>query len=170
MALRDIPPQALSLVKKFEGIADGDPSTVNLDPYADPVGIWTIGWGHAIRARTGSGFVRGESQRDLARSLYPGGITLQQAEALLHADLLDTARDVLSLVQVEINDNEYSALLSFTFNLGAANLGKSTLLKKLNAGDRQGAADQFPLWNRSGNVVLEGLTRRRIAEKIIFTS
>src|SRR3954465_13623009 len=98
--MRDITNAGLELVKSFEGILDGDPSTVNLDPYLDPVGIWTIGWGHAIVV--GGQFLRGAGNRARARALYPGGITIPQAETLLRADLMDSCRDVESLVKVNI--------------------------------------------------------------------
>ena len=83
--MREINQAGLDLIKSFEGIPDGDPTTVNLDPYLDPVGIWTIGWGHAIR--DSRGFLRGKENKRRAFSLYSGGLTLGQAEALLRADL-----------------------------------------------------------------------------------
>jgi lysozyme len=170
-ALRDAPDEAIEMIKSFEGVPDGDPTTVNLDAYLDPVGIWTIGWGHAIPAPSG-GWLRGPENKATARSLYPGGITLAQADALLRGDLVDSCRDVLRLVKVDLNDGEFGALVSFTFNLGAGSLGQSTLLRLLNAGDRAGAADQFLVWNKGRvNGVLQpmkGLTRRRTAERALF--
>jgi lysozyme len=166
MPMRDIPPAAVELVCRFEVIPDGDPSTVNVDPYIDPVGIWTIGWGHAIRA--GGRFLRGEADRAEVKTLYPDGITREQAVAMLNADLMDTGRDVLSAVVVPLNDNEFSALLSFTFNLGIGNLRSSTLLRMLNAEDRAGAADQFLRWTRAGGRELLGLVKRRQAERTLF--
>ncbi|ODV00523.1 MAG: glycoside hydrolase family 24 [Rubrivivax sp. SCN 70-15] len=169
--LRDIPDDAVELIKSFEGIPDGDPRTVNIDPYLDPVGIWTIGWGHAIPA-PGGGWLRGAANAATARALYPGGITKAQAELLLRGDLVDTGRDVQRLVKVPLDDDQFGALVSFTFNLGAGSLGQSTLLRKLNAGDLAGAADQFLAWNKgrvNGQlVVLPGLARRRTAERALF--
>ncbi len=112
--MRDINQAGLDLIKRFEGIPDGDPSTTNLDPYLDPIGIWTIGWGHAIRV--GNDFLRGAANRAKARALYPGGITLAQAEKLLHADVLDKCRDVEAMIKVQLTDNQYAALVSFAFN------------------------------------------------------
>jgi len=166
MAQRDIGQTAIDLVKSFEGIPDGDPNTVNIDPYLDPVNIWTIGWGHALRY--GGRFLKGETDRAQTRALYPEGITLNQAEALLHADLIDTGRDVLTLLAVPVSDNEFGALASFAFNLGVGNLRSSTLLKKLNASDRAGAADQFLRWVRADGKVLPGLIKRRAAERALF--
>jgi lysozyme len=166
--MRDINKKGLDLIKSFEGIPDGDPSTVNLDPYLDPIGIWTIGWGHAIWV--GNGYLRGPQNRQAARALYPGGLTMPQAELLLRADLLDTCRDVESLVEVDLTDNQFAALVSFTFNLGRGNFGKSTLLRKLNYGDYEGAAEQFHVWNRAGGKVMKGLVRRRAAEAELFES
>jgi len=165
--MREINPAGLDLIKSFEGITDGDPQTVNLDPYLDPVGIWTIGWGHAIRV--GNAYLRGPENREPACALYPGGITLTQAEALLRADVLDTCRDVESLIQVPLTDNQFAALVSFTYNLGAGNLKKSTLLRLVNEGNFEGAAKEFHKWNKAGGHVLPGLTRRRAAEAELFS-
>jgi len=156
----------LELVKSFEGIPDGDPTTVNIDPYLDPIGIWTIGWGHAIRV--GADYLRGKENRKAAMDLYPGGITQEQAELLLRGDLMDACRDVESLVDVSLTDNQFGALVSFTFNLGRGSLARSTLLTKLNAGDYSGAASEFPKWNKAGGKVLKGLVERRAAEAELF--
>jgi len=166
MPQRDVGQNAIDLIRGFEGIPDGNPSTVNIDPYIDPIGIWTIGWGHAIRAD--GRFLKGEADRAEVQTLYPDGITVDQAVALLHADLVDTGRDVLSVVVVPLNDNEFGALTSFTFNLGIGNLRSSTLLKMLNTGDRAGAADQFLRWTMAGGKVLAGLVKRRQAERALF--
>lgn len=168
--LREIPDKGVELIKAFEGIPDGDPSTVNVDAYLDPVGIWTIGWGHAIAYK--GEWLRGAQNKSIARALYPGGITRAQAEALLRGDLIDTAAQVARLVGVPIGDDRFGALVSFAFNVGTGALGRSTLLRKLNAGDVAGAADQFLVWNkgRIGGVLRElpGLTRRRKAERALF--
>jgi GH24 family phage-related lysozyme (muramidase) len=169
--LRDVPQEAIELIKSFEGIPDGDPTTVNIDAYLDPVGIWTIGWGHAL-VHNGA-HLRGAQNRALARSMFPGGITRAQAEALLRGDLIEFAAGVSRLAQVPLDDAQFGALVSFAFNAGLGNLSKSTLLKKLNAGDVSGAADQFLVWNKARNgqgvlVELAGLTRRRRAERALF--
>ena len=164
--LRDINQAGFDLIRSFEGIPDGDPSTVNLDPYLDPIGIWTIGWGHAIRV--GNDFLRGPVNRARAFALYPGGLTIAQAETLLRADLLIRCRDVAAALTREVNDNQFAALVSFAFNCGIANLKQSTLLRLVNAGDFAGAAREFPKWNKSGGQVLKGLTRRREAEAALF--
>lgn len=166
MATREVNDATVNLIKQFEGVCDGDPTTVNLDPYLDPVGIWTIGWGHAITS--GNAFVRGPANKALAASLYPGGISMEQAVALLRADLLDTGKDVLGAVTVDLDDNQYGGLVSFTFNLGIGSLRKSTLLRLVNAGDLDGAADEFEKWNRAGGKVMAGLTKRRLAERDLF--
>lgn len=164
--IREINQAGLNLIKQYEGLVDGDKSTVNYDAYMDPVGIWTIGYGHAIVYQ--GKFLKGAENTALARQLYPGGITLQQAEDLLRADVLNTCRDVQSVVRVPLNDNQFAALVSFTYNLGIGNLKNSTLLKKLNAGDYAGAAAEFPKWNKAGGQVLAGLTKRRAAEQALF--
>jgi lysozyme len=164
--VRPINQAGLDLIKSFEGIEDGDPTTVNLDPYLDPVGIWTIGWGHAIVCE--GRFLRGAQAKPRAYSLYPGGLTLAQAEDLLRADALDACRDVQNAVTVRLTDNEFAALVSFTFNLGIGNLRRSSLLRHINAGDLDAAANEFKKWNKAGGKVLPGLTRRRLAERALF--
>jgi lysozyme len=168
--LRDVPPQAIDLIKAFEGIPDGDPSTVNIDAYLCPANVWTIGWGHAI---VDDGVqLKGAAGKARARALYPGGITRDQAEALLRGDLVPRAAQLSRLLKVDVGDAAFGALLSLLFNIGAANLAASTLLRKLNAGDAAGAADQFLAWDKARvNGVLQplaGLTRRRRAERAMF--
>lgn len=169
-ALREMPQEGIELIKSFEGIPDGDPATVNLDPYLDPLDIWTIGWGHAVVSA--GVMLRGAANRAQAKAMFPGGITLEQAEALLRGDLVSRTADVLRLVKVPLSDNQFGAIMSFVFNCGAANFGGSTLLKLLNAGNSAGAADQFLVWNKGRKdgvlVELPGLTRRRRAERALF--
>jgi lysozyme len=166
---RAIIPAGIDLVKRFEGVADGDPTTVNLDPYMDPVGIWTVGWGHAIRWN--GRFLRGTGDRATAAALYVGGISQEQADTLLLADLLDTCRDVeLVLKGEKVTDGQFAALVSFAFNCGVGALKRSTLLKRVFAGRFAEAADQFLLWDKAGGAVLPGLTRRRQAERKLFLS
>ncbi|MDQ3472119.1 MAG: lysozyme, partial [Acidobacteriota bacterium] len=122
---------ALELIKSFEGIVDGDRRTVNLDPYLDPVQIWTIGYGHAIRFK--GAFVRGKESEIVARALYPNGITRREAENLLRQDVAKHTRELDGLLNVELNENQYGALASLIFNIGGRNLQKSTLIKLVNA-------------------------------------
>lgn len=168
--LRDVPQEAVDLIKSFEGIPDGDPNTVNIDAYLCPAAVWTIGWGHAIM--DGGVQLKGAANKARARALYPGGITRGQAEALLRGDLVPRAAAVSSLLKVPVNDNQFGALIGLVFNIGAGNLAASTLLRKLNARDFAGAADQFMAWDKARvNGVLQplaGLTRRRKAERAMF--
>jgi len=95
-------------------------------------------------------------------------ITNAQAEDLLKGDLDKFEMAVEDAVKVSLNDDQFAALVSFAFNLGPRNLNKSTLLRLLNSGNSQGAADEFPKWNKAGGQVLKGLTRRRNAERALF--
>jgi hypothetical protein len=88
--------------------------------------------------------------------------------AILQHDLRQYSSAVDRLVKVPLNANQYGALTSFTYNLGEGNLAKSTLLKKLNAGDYRSAAAEFAKWNRAGGKIMAGLTRRRKAEAQLF--
>ena len=168
--LRDVPQEAIELIKAFEGIPDGDPSTVGLDAYICPAGVWTIGWGHAIM--DGGAQLTGPGNKARARALYPGGITRDQAEALLRGDLVPRAASLCSVLKVGLNDGQFGALMALVFNIGAGNLAASTLLRKVNAGDFAGAAEQFLVWDKARvNGVLQalaGLARRRRAERALF--
>ncbi len=169
--LRDMPQEGIELIKSFEGIPDGDPNTTGLDPYLDPLDIWTIGWGHAISGADGT-HLRGKGNRALAFSMFPGGISAAQAEALLRGDLVARTAATLRLVKVALDDGQFGAIMSFVFNCGLGNFGGSTLLKRLNEGDFAAAAEQFLVWNKGrkdGQLVeLAGLTRRRKAERALF--
>jgi GH24 family phage-related lysozyme (muramidase) len=116
--------------------------------------------------------LKGPQNKARARQLYPGGITREQAETLLGADLIPRAASVCSLLQRAVDDNQFAALMALVFNIGAGNLAASTLLRKLNAGDLAGAADQFLAWDKArvDGVLqpLAGLTRRRKAERALF--
>lgn len=126
-----------------------------LKAYKDAVGVWTIGVGHTSMA--GHPKVR-------------PGMVISRAVAMeiLENDLVKYTRAVLNNVHVDLNQNQLDALVSFCFNVGEGNLRKSTLLRKLNRGDYQGAANEFHRWNRAGGRVLRGLTRRRAEEKELF--
>lgn len=168
--LRDVPDQAVDLIKSFEGIPDGDPSTVDIDPYLCPADVWTIGWGHAI---TQDGVqLKGSANRARAKALFPGGITRAQAEALLRGDLIPRAAVVSRLAKVALDDGQFGALLSLLFNIGAGNLEASTLLRRLNQGNHAAAAEQFLVWDKArvkGVLTsLPGLVRRRKAERAMF--
>lgn len=139
---RHINGKGLQLLKSAEGLV--------LTAYQDAVGVWTIGYGTTAR-------------------VYPGmTITQSQAEAFLKRDLLHFEAVVASLVNVFINDNQFSALVSFTYNVGESAFRDSTLLKFLNQGNYQKAANEFLRWNRAGGRELAGLTRRRQAERALF--
>lgn len=135
--------EGLDLIRTFEAL--------RLDAYRCPAGLWTIGYGH-----TGSDVHRGLS------------ITEERAEELLAQDVAVFEDGVAELAPASITPWQFSALVSFAYNCGLQALAGSTLLRKLNAGDIQGAADEFPRWNKSRGRVLRGLTRRREAERSMF--
>ena len=137
---------ALALIQKFEGCrltAYPDPGTGG-----DP---WTVGWGS-----TGP-------------DIGPGTVwTQDKADARLAVDVRKFMAGVADAVTVELSPMELGALTSLAYNIGLGAFRKSTLLRKLNAGDRNGAAEQFLRWNRAGSRVMAGLTRRREAERATF--
>jgi lysozyme len=126
---------------------------LRLTAYQDSVGVWTIGYGH-----TGS-------------DVRPGlTITQEQASALLQQDVAGAVAAVNRLVTVTLTQNQFDALVDFTFNEGQGNLASSTLLRELNAGNTAGAAAQFLVWVYAGGVQLPGLVKRRQAEAALFQS
>lgn len=141
--------KGITLIKQFEGC--------KLTAYQDSVGVWTIGYGWTQP-------VDGKPIR--------AGMTIKQetAERLLKIGLVSYESDVSRLVKVGLTQGQFDALVSFTYNLGARSLSTSTLLRKLNAGDYAGAADEFLRWNKAGGKALTGLTRRREAERALFLS
>ncbi|UIA94555.1 lysozyme (plasmid) [Erwinia tracheiphila] len=132
----------IMLIKNFEGLC--------LTAYQCSAHVWTIGYGHTAGVKPGDTITEG------------------QAEQFLRDDLDQFEAAVYRLVNVTLSQHQFDALVSFTFNLGEGNLKNSTLLKKLNAGDYSGAAEEFPRWNRADGRVVEGLTRRRLAERDMF--
>jgi GH24 family phage-related lysozyme (muramidase) len=139
----------LSLLKTFEGC--------ELAAYQDTVGVWTIGYGWT-QPVNGKPVGKGTT------------ITQETADSLLRSGVIQYEKGITRLVSVGINQNQFDALVDFAYNLGVKALEGSTLLKKLNAGDYTGAADEFPKWNKAGGKVLNGLVKRRAAERSLFLS
>ncbi|MGR0187230.1 lysozyme [Azospirillum aestuarii] len=143
---REIHPDALALVRHFEGLY--------LKAYLCPAGVPTIGYGHTAGVRMGQ------------------TINGLQAEVFLRADMAEAVQDVDRLVTAPLTDRQRGALASFVFNLGAGALRDSTLLRLLNERDYDGAAGQFGRWVfatvNGKKVELEGLKKRRAAEMALF--
>ncbi len=144
--------RGLELIKSFEGFSSKaypDPATGG-KPY-------TIGHGTTV---------------------YPNGkpvkmgdiCTAEQAFSYLINDVDSFEKSVSLMLEKEVTQGQFDALVSFAYNLGSRNLKSSTLLKKLNAGDVAGAADEFLRWNRAAWRIMVGLTRRRQAERKLFLS
>ena len=137
----------IRLIKEFEGCK----LKAYLDTLADPP-VWTVGWG------------------DTGPHVREGTVITQEEadERLLRRANGEFAQGVLDLCVEEPNENQLAALTSFAYNLGLGALKKSTLLRKHNAGDFIGAANEFKRWNKSGGKVVAGLTRRRSAESALY--
>lgn len=136
----NITPTGTQLIRRFEGFSP--------TPYHCPAGYLTIGYGHVVRA--GEAWER---------------ITHEEAEALLMEDVQHAENAVKRLMTVPLTLGQYDALVSFTYNLGAGALQRSTLRRKLNRGDVLAAADEFPRWVWAGGIKLKGLVLRRAAER-----
>lgn len=133
----------INIIKKHEGL--------RLEAYLPtPNDVWTIGYGHTHTTKQGM------------------KITAGQAESLLRKDILWVEKAVNKLVVVPLTQNQFDALSSLVFNIGEKAFGSSTLLRLLNSGDYEGAANQFPRWNKQKGRVLNGLTKRRQEERQLF--
>jgi lysozyme len=143
-AARAVNAAGIALIKDYEGL--------HLTPYLCPAKVWTVGYGHTRNVRPGM------------------KITAAQADQLLADDLNLTARAVARLVTVALTDNQFAALVSFAFNVGAGNLEGSTLLKLLNRGWYEQVPAQLTRWNKAGGEALGGLSRRRAAEARLWNT
>lgn len=128
-----------------------------LEPYYDQAGYLTVGVGHLL---------------DGPDDPYNRTITQEESDELLTGDLAETEDCLDNCIQVPVDQNQYNAVASLTFNIGTGAFSDSTLLKKLNASDYPGAADQFLVWNKitvdGEKVVSEGLSNRREKERELF--
>ena len=134
--------EGISLIKSFEGC--------ELTAYRCSANVPTIGFGHTA----------GVSDGDTC--------TQEEAENMLAEDLEEFENYVKNYVESELQQNEFDALVAWTYNLGPANLKESTMLKELNSGNFEEVPRQMKRWNRAGGEVLDGLIRRREAESRLF--
>lgn len=156
-------PKGIAVMKQFEGCARVINDKGDVRAYPDPGtggAPWTIGWGAT-------------TDEDL-RPIKPGAIwTRKRADARFIQHLRQFERDVKKALGSAIHatsQEQFDALVSFTYNVGPANLLRSTLLRKHKAGDYRGASREFRRWNRAAGRVLRGLTRRRKAEAALYRS
>lgn len=133
---------AFDFVAKFEGL--------KLKAYKCPANVWTIGYGHTQGVREGD------------------KITNEEAEMMLIEDLNAIARQVARYINMPVSEGQFIALLSFAFNCGVNALARSSILRYLNQGEINRAADSFLLWNKAGGKVMAGLVKRREAERELF--
>jgi len=136
-------PRCVELVKRFEGF--------RAKPYLCPAGVATIGYGHTEGVM-----------------LSDPPITREAAAALLEKDLAVFAAGVARMLALPVAQNQFDALVSFAYNVGLGNLQRSTLLRRVNAGDLAGAAREFAKWTKAKGVELPGLVKRRAAERALF--
>jgi len=175
LAIRPVPACALVVLPRFEGLHDGDKRTPNLlEPQADPIGIYTVGYGYAL-------FDRGRPVKDretayrIWRTRWSHGMTIADAVALLRNTAQDVSNGILKLLpKVLLAEHELGALVSLAYNIGvgevggAADFADSTVRRKILAGDRRGAADAFRMWKFADGQVLPGLVSRREQERALF--
>jgi lysozyme len=147
--MRRVNKAGIDLIKSFEGLF--------LKPYLCPANVPTIGYG-TIRYPNGKSV-----------TLSDPPVTEAQALQYLEHEVNEKAEGVEKLVKVPMTENEFAALVSFSYNVGTGALQKSTLLRLLNANEPKAkVAEEFLKWNKAAGKVLNGLTRRRQAEKSLF--
>ena len=142
--------KGIQLIKHHEGVLN--------KPYRDCVGLWTVGVGHLI----GDGKSLPESWNKL--------FTTEEVDALLKQDLVRFERGVQKLLPVPLTQNQFDALISFSFNLGLGVLQRSTLRQNILRKDFKGAAEEFLKYVRAGGKIVKGLVTRRNDEKALFES
>lgn len=145
----NISDEGLRLIKSFEGYHTKQPDG-SCVAYLCPAKVPTIGHGLTEGVRIGM------------------RMTAEEAEDALRKEIAKHEAAVNRLVTVEINQNEFDAICSLCYNIGIGALSKSSVLKRLNKGDRAGAAASFALWNKGGGRVLNGLVARRAREAALF--
>ena len=137
-------PSGTALIRSFEAL--------RLVAYQDGNGIWTIGWGHTL-------------------GVQPGQVcSTEQAETWFFSDVGGACSTINHMVDIAINQNQFDALVSLCFNIGAGHFCSSTLLRVLNAGNLMAAADQFLVWDIVAGQVSDGLARRRKTERALFVT
>ena len=141
--------EGLRLIMEFEGF--------RANAYRDPVGIWTIGYGHTSAA--------GEPR--VNEGMH---ITVAQGREILRQDVNRFAIGVRQLVTTDLTDAQFSALVSFAYNVGLGGLARSSVLKAVNARDFAAVPRRLALWVKAGGRRLPGLVRRRAAEAAMFMS
>ena len=152
----------IQLIKSFEGCHN--------TPYRCPATLWTAGYGHVLypdQARL----------KTPERTAYPLNaehnrtFEYDEIDSILEKDLERFEAGVLRLCpSAADSQSQFDAIVSFSFNVGLGNLQASTLRMKYNRGEFEGAADEFLKWNKSSGKVLQGLVRRREAERVLFLS
>lgn len=138
----------IDLIKEFEGL--------RTEAYRDTGGVWTIGYGTTAAAGVGITPAAGMT------------ITEAQAEGFLAAAVNKFAAQIAPMITVPVTENEFGACVSLAYNIGPVAFSGSTVLRRLNAGDRAAAAAAFALWNKDNGKILSGLARRRAAEAALF--
>lgn len=139
----------LALIRKFEGL--------RRTAYRDAVGVWTIGYGHTSRAGPPR-VVRGMK------------LSRQEAENLLAKDVEKFARKIRPMIKMPLNSNQFSALVSFAYNVGPSAFARSSVLRAINNTRFDQVPQKLSLWVKAGGSTLKELVRRRAAEAELFMS
>lgn len=165
--------KGLSVIMHFEQLHDGDLTTIGLQPKMCPAGIWTVGYGRALRDEKGN-FLRGNKDKAKAYRMFPS-LTEAQAEQMLVEDAFDYSQQVYKLFvqhKIPLVQHQFDALVSFTYNCGIGALYNYKTKKEMAVlraikynGDVEAA---FMLWVNGGGKKLPGLVRRRRCESHLY--
>lgn len=139
--------EGLALIRRFEGFRS--------EAYRDAVGVWTIGYGHTAMAGP--------------PDVKPGQrISAEDAAGVLTRDVQSFSDGVTAALRRDLSDAQFSALVSFAYNVGLGNFRASSVLKAVNAGDFEAVPRRLNLWVKAGGRTLPGLVKRRAAEAALF--
>lgn len=144
--MRNITNYGLELIKKFESF--------KAQLYYCPANVLTIGYGHVV----------------IDKKPFLKGITKQEADKILLSDIYRAQKSILNQIKVKLNNNQYDALVSFTFNVGGAALQRSTLRQQVNSNDHHLVSNELKKWIWAGGRKLTGLIIRRQQEAILYES
>jgi lysozyme len=142
MSKKSISKEGIALIKKFEGC--------ETTAYQDSVGVWTIGYGHTKNVCQGDCITQGEADR------------------MLDEEIAEYEGYINDMVKVDLEQNQFDALVAWVYNLGPTNLSQSSLLRELNNGNIAKVPSEMKRWNKAGGKTLQGLIRRREAESLLF--
>jgi lysozyme len=152
-----ISPEGVAFIRRWEG--------ARRNAYQDVAGKWTIGVGHLLTPQEKTS---GRIWTPSGAFIWRDGLTDEQIDAILAMDLQSVENTLGLVLLADVNQAQFDAIASLTYNIGGGAISRSTLLRKANAGDLKGAAEHFLDWRLAGGKEVAGLVRRREAERRLW--